>query len=343
MDSARHRMIAQPSKREWLARTLMSSGCGRMLRSAFGWRGLLILNYHRVGEPGHSDLDRALWSATVEGFEQQVRDVSRDFDVVGLDDLDDVLKKRHGRYVLITFDDGYLDNYTEAFPILKSHNAKATFFLTTGFLDVPRVPWWDEIAWMVRHSPREEVPCNRWTGAPIPFRDPGRNAAINGLLHTYKRLVGDQTEDFIEELSLLLHSGRCPRQVAHELWMTWPMIREMRQAGMDIGGHTVNHPILANLSPEQQDYEVGECRRRIDDELGERITAFSYPVGGHASFDEHTRAALERHGFRWAFTYLGGYVRTGRHDRLSLPRAAIETDVSQPLFQGILTLPQLFA
>jgi peptidoglycan/xylan/chitin deacetylase (PgdA/CDA1 family) len=333
-------MTARLSKREWLARTLTTSGCGQWLR---GWRGLLILNYHRIGDPSHSDLDRALWSATVEDFDRQVRDVTREFDVVGLTDLDRVLRDRKGRYVLITFDDGYLDNYTDAFPILKSYNAKATFFLTTGFLDVPCVPWWDEIAWMVRHSPLAEVPANRWIGPPTEFGDRHRNGAINVLLQTYKRLIGSQTEEYIDDLSRILHSGRCPRWVAHELWMTWAMIREMRQSGMDIGGHTVNHPILANLPSEQQDYEVGECRRRLVQELREPVIGFSYPVGGKTSFDEHTHAALARHGFQWGFTYLGGYIRTGKYERYSLPRAAIETDVTPPLFRSILTLPQVFA
>ncbi|HUQ70068.1 MAG TPA: polysaccharide deacetylase family protein [Planctomycetaceae bacterium] len=336
-------MIARNSKQEWLARTLNTSGCGRMLRSTAAWRGVLILNYHRIGDSAHSDLDRGLWSATVDDFDRQVREVTRQFDVIGLDDLEEVFQRRKGRHVLITFDDGYLDNYTEAFPILKSHNAKATFFLTTGFLDVPRVPWWDEIAWMVHHSPRAALPANRWTGAPVALQEPHSDRAIVELLRTYKRLLGDQTEDYVEDLSRLLGTGRCPRQIAHELWMTWPMIREMRQAGMDIGGHTVNHPILANLPPEQQDDEIRECRRRIVAELREPISAFSYPVGGKTSFDEHTRTALERHDFRWGFTYLGGHVRFGKHDRFSLPRSAVETDVNETLFQGVLTLPQVFA
>lgn len=336
-------MIAGLSKRELLARTLQRSGCGRLLRSAGSWHGLLVLNYHRVGIPWHSDLDRALWSATTEDFDRQVREITREFDVVSLDDLDQVLSRRRGRHVLITFDDGYLDNYTEAFPILKSHGATATFFLTTGFLDVPRVPWWDEIAWMVRQSPRSELPANRWTGAPVPLDDHNeRAAAIRKLLQTYKRQLGGQTDDFLVDLAHLTGSGRCPRQIAHELWMTWPMIREMRQAGMCIGGHTVNHPVLANLPAEQQDYEVGECRRRIVAELREPITAFSYPVGGRTSFDEQTLAALARHEFRWGFTYLSGYVRSRRYDRYCLPRAAVETDVTPSLFHSMLMLPQVF-
>ncbi|OYW11516.1 MAG: polysaccharide deacetylase, partial [Planctomycetales bacterium 12-60-4] len=108
-----------------------------MMQFAGSWRGLLVLNYHRIGDGRHSPLDRNLWSATTEEFEQQVRAISRNFDVVGIDDLDSLVRHPRGRYVLITFDDGYLDNYTEAFPILKSYNAKGVFFVTTGFLDVP--------------------------------------------------------------------------------------------------------------------------------------------------------------------------------------------------------------
>lgn len=336
-------MIQRLSKREFIAGTLQRSGCGRLMQLAGSWRGLLVLNYHRIGDGGHSPLDRQLWSATTEEFDQQIRQVSRDFDVIGLEDLDLVSRRPRGRYVLITFDDGYLDNYTDAFPILKSYHAKAAFFVTTGFLDVPRIPWWDEIAWMVRHSPLREVPANSWTLTPVVMDEPDRTAAISRLLKIYKQLDGCKTNAYVEFLAETLRSGRCASHVAHELWMTWPMIREMRQAGMTIGGHTVNHPVLSKLTAEEQDFEIGECQRRLQQELREPITAFSYPVGGPGSFDRHTRAALERHGYRWAFTYIGGHAKTPIADRFAIPRAAVETDINQPLFHAMLTLPQWFA
>lgn len=335
--------MIQLSKRSLMAQALQSTGCGRLLQLAPSWRGLLILNYHRIGESRHSPLDHDLWSATTEEFDRQIAAVVRDFDVIGLDDLDDVLASPRGRHVMITFDDGYLDNYTDAFPVLKRHHAPATFFVTTGFLDVPQVPWWDEIAWMVRTSPLVELPAISWTGMPIPFDEPDRTRAIGRLLALYKRLDGSRTADFLADLAAALHTGRCPAHTAHELWMTWHMLREMRQAGMGIGGHTVNHPVLANLSPEQQDYEVRECRRRLVHEIREPIEAFSYPVGGRGSFNEHTRAALERHGFRWAFTYQGGHVSSPQCDRFALQRTAVESDIDLPLFHAMLTLPQWFA
>ncbi len=335
-------MLPGLSKRTLVAQALDTTGCGALLRKTGGWRGLLVLNYHRIGDCQHSLFDHNLWSATTEEFDRQVKSAVRDFDVISLDDLDDVLKRPRGRFVLFTFDDGYLDNYTDAYAVLKAHRAPATFFVTTGFLDRPQVPWWDEIAWMVRASPLRKIPANDWIQTPIVFDEPDRERTIRLLLDAYKRLDGEGTTPYLIFLADILKSGRIDQRVAQELWMTWPMLREMRQAGMSFGGHTVSHPILANISPEEQDFEIGECKRRLVAELGEPIDAFSYPVGGQASFNLHTRAALEKHGFRWAFTYLGGVVDHAA-DSYSMPRAAIELDVDQPMFRAVLTLPQWFA
>jgi len=336
-------MLQRLSKRSLLARTLDVSGCGRALHSVRAWEGVLILNYHRIGDARHSLLDRNLWSATEADFERQIALISTQFDVIGLPDLERALTEPHGRHVMVTFDDGYRDNYSLAYPILKRHGVPATFFLTTGFLDTPQVPWWDEIAWMVRTCRLSALDVNRWTSSPVPFEDPDREVAIARLLSVFKGLSGEVTGDYLEFLSEALQTGRCPKQVAHELWMTWDMIREMKSNGMTFGGHTVTHPVLANLSSQQQDWEVGECKRRLVEELGEPIEAFSYPVGGRASYNAFTRASLARHGYRWGFTYLGGYCRSGHRDPFSINRAAIELDIDSSLFRAITTLPQLFA
>jgi len=331
------------SKRSLLAKALDVTGCGRMLRAAAPWSGVLILNYHRVGNRHDSILDRNLWSATDEDFDAQIGMIAKNFEIVGLDDLDLVFRSGSGRFVMVTFDDGYLDNYTNAYPILKAHGVPATFFITTGFLDIPKVPWWDEIAWMVRTSTRPSIAPNKWTKEAILFDEPQRELAINRLLSIYKGMPGNVTEDYLEFLADKLGTGRCPIQIAQELWMTWDMIREMKQNGMTFGGHTVTHPILANLPVEQQDEEIGECRRRLVEELGEPIDAFSYPVGGPKSFNNATRCSLIRNGFRWGFTYLGGYCHYDQEDRLAVPRTAIETDIDLSMFRALTTLPQVFA
>ena len=336
-------MLRELSKRAWLSQALDITGCGPALRTSRIWKGVLILNYHRIGDPGRSLIDRNLWSATQEDFDYQVRMAAKEFDVVGLNDLEQVLREPRGRHVMFTFDDGYRDNYTHAFPVLRSHGVPATFFVTTGFLDSPQVPWWDEIAWMVRTSPLSALDVSRWTSTPVPFDEPHREFAIRRLLGVYKGLPNEVTDDFIEFLAEALQSDRCPQSVSEDLWMTWDMVREMRRDGMTFGGHTVTHPILANQSAEQQDWEISECKRRLVEELNEPIFAFSYPVGGRSSFNAFTRASLAYHGFRLAFAYYGSHCRPGHQDLHDICRTAVETDTDRPQFRAVLTLPQLFA
>jgi hypothetical protein len=196
---------------------------------------------------------------------------------------------------------------------------------------------------MVRSSPLSGLPASRCVRTPVPFDEPDRETAIRRLLDIYKDLPGETTGDYLEFLAASLNSGRCPRSISDDLWMTWDMVREMRAGGMTFGGHTVTHPVLSNLSAQQQDWEVGECKRRLVEELQEPIESFSYPVGGPNSFDRFTRTALTQHGFRLAFTYSGSYCRPGHQDLHAISRTAIETDVDQPQFRAVMTLPQLFA
>lgn len=336
-------MIPRPGKRELLARTLEVSGCGRMLRSVSAWRGVLILNYHRIGEPNASPLDRHLFSATAADFEQQVAFLVRNFEVIGLSDLGTALRDSRGRFVMITFDDGYRDNFTTAFPILKSYGATATFFIATGFLDRPSVPWWDELAWMIRTTTRSCLPANEWLPNSMSLADADRKSAFARVLAIWKSMGTDLTGEFLSFLADELGTGRCPESLATDLWMTWDMLREMQSRGMSFGAHTVTHPILANATGDRQDWEISESRRRLEAELGRPIDAFSYPNGLSSSFNELTRAALRSHQFRWAFCHAGRYCAPGRNDAFALARSPIETDIDLPMFRAITTLPQLFS
>lgn len=330
------------SKREILAQALDWTGVNRLARSSHFWNGLIVLNYHRVGECNNSMLDHDLWSATAEDFEQQVRFLSLNYDMIRIQDLDDLWNQRRGRYVLVTFDDGYRDNYEWAFPILKSYNSSATFFLTSGFIDDRKVAWWDEIAWMVRNASYPVLPANQWTGNAVSLESADVNQSIKTLLSVFKSLSGEKTENYLNFLAEQSGSGRCPQNIADQVWMTWDMIREMSQAGMDFGGHTVNHPVLANHPQEKQQIEIEHCKARIEAEIGQTISAFSYPVGGKDCFDDRTRACLEQAGYRWGFSYYGGYSRLETPDNWDIPRIAVESDETSALFRTTVSLPQIF-
>ncbi|MEA2699250.1 MAG: hypothetical protein QOI66_3521 [Myxococcales bacterium] len=333
------------SKRESAARILSATGLGRLLAWMGSWDGLLVFNYHRIGHADGGDGDDALFSATPEAFDAQVRSLAANCDVIGPDDLDGVLTgRRRGRFVQITFDDGYRDNFTTALPVLRRHGVKATFFVTTSFLDGRGASWWDEIAWMVKTSVRPAIAANEFFPQRLPLKGPAAvDSAIRFLLHVYKGLPRGAAPQFLDFLAQATGSGRLPAGGADATWMTWDMVRQVAAAGMAIGGHTVTHPILARLSLEQQEWEIGYCGARLEQELGRPMTLFSYPIGGRNSFDASTHDCLARQGVRYAFSYYGGYQSTRRWHRFDIKRVAIEAALSAESFDSLFTLPQVFA
>lgn len=335
-------------KKEILARALAMTGVGSLLRRLRPWKGLLVLNYHRIGDAASSPLDSGVFSATQQQFDGQLAWLKSHADVIGLDDLDSAVAGSSGRFILITFDDGYLDNYELALPVLKRHSVPATFFITTGFIDGRRVAWWDEIAWMVKHAERGRWPRRMlvrgaarpdWTAEEMP-------AVIHQLLQIYKGLATGEGPEFLDEIAQATASGRCAMTYDSAPWMTWDQIRELQSAGQSIGAHTVTHPVLARCTREQQRTEITGSKRRIEDVLKRPVTAFSYPVGTADAFTVETENLIREAGIRWAFNFQGGYVdatRAQAADRYSLPRIAMEPTLSGPRLQAMNTLPELFA
>ena len=115
-------------------------------------------------------------------------------------------------------------------------------------------------------------------------------------LAAYKRLPAGEAEAFLDRVGERTGRGRAAAAEADEVWMTWAQAREMRDAGMSFGGHTVNHPILASLPTEGQEEEIRGCSARLAAELGTTMRAFSYPVGSPDAFDATTTALVRAAG-----------------------------------------------
>jgi len=329
-------------KRKIVATALARTGLLTALGLAHRWSGVAALNYHRIGDGRYGAFDRDVWSATAEDFDRQVTCIASHFDLVTPADLPDVLRAGKGRCVILTFDDGYLDNYEIAFPILKRHGVRATFFIVTGFLDNPSPAWWDEIAWMVRTSRRARIEAWRWLPAPIVFDEPDRQRAVGALLQAYKAMPADDTRAFLDQIAEATGSGRFQASCERGCWMTWDMIREMKAAGMVIGGHTATHPVLSRLPASRQCEEIAVCGRRLAEELGEPMSCFSYPVGERSAFTDDTRACLRSAGVRYAFSYYGGIRTFDDWDDLDIRRIAVESCMNTHWVCAALMLPGVF-
>ena len=330
-------------KRALAIRALSLSGIRHLLELSPPWQGVVCLNYHRIGYDARSPLDRGAWSADVDFFVRQMQWIKANFDVITPADLDDARRRGRGRYVIVTFDDGYLDNFTVAFPILKRLGLSATFFVSTAFLDNPRdMTWWDEVAWMIRTSARPGIDrCARFPEGLL-FDGPDRDRAITAALRSYKALPAGDGVPFLDDLAAATGTARPTHGYDDDVWMTWDMVRTLRAEGMRIGGHSVTHPILAELAADQQWAEIDGCGQRLAEELGEPMRYFSYPVGSRRAFTVETRRCLQRAGVQFAFSYYGGYRRFSDWDDLDIRRIKMERFMGEAWFRTVMALPGIF-
>lgn len=330
------------SKIQRAAWALSRSGMGLALRRLPTWSGVLTLCFHRIGSAEGSAWERTLWDATLEELDRRLRFLRRHAEVIAPDELLRLDAPPRGPHVLLTFDDGYREWATEVLPLLRSHGVRAAFFLATGFIDRPRAPWWYELAWMARRGERDALPAGEWLGQPLRLGGDGMDSAIEALLDAYKGLPGERTEEFLDWVAEASGSGRCAPRAVREDWLTWDMVRELRDAGMEIGGHTVDHPVLARLPEDAQRDQISGCARRIEAELDRPMRMFSYPVGLPDSYGDTAKAALREEGVQLAFGYHGGFAHSDRPlDPLDVPR--VTGGMEAQILRATLALPQVFA
>jgi peptidoglycan/xylan/chitin deacetylase (PgdA/CDA1 family) len=280
-----------------------------------GRRGRLsILIFHRVlpaPDPLFPDLP------DTARFDEVLRWMKGWFKVLPLDRAvrDLAAGTLPARAAAITFDDGYADNLTVALPILLRHELTATFFIASGFLNGGRM-WNDTVIEAIRHTGSAVLDLSHLDlGRHVLDTPCARRAAIDGLIGNLKYLPQAQRLDLTERIAA--SAAVVP---STSLMMTSSNVRELRRAGMQIGAHTVSHPILTRLSTEQARNEIAASKEQLEGILSERVGLFAYPNGkfGDDYVEEH--AALVRGiGFDAALATDWGAAAAGS-DLMHLPR-----------------------
>jgi peptidoglycan/xylan/chitin deacetylase (PgdA/CDA1 family) len=314
------------NKRDVCAQWACNLGLAGILESLPKRGCLMVLNYHRIGDSGSENFDDEVYSATAEGFEQQIAYLRRKFSVVTLDEavaLATAARPFCGTAILLTFDDGYIDNFRIAFPILRALNVQATFFLVSSYMHNPIIPWWDQIAYMVRNCPHQTLRLSYPETIEFPL-PPGRRAQlISRILMLYKSPQTADTQRFIDELDRACSPYPSLPQ-GTRLFLNLDEAREMVRGGMAVGSHTVNHRVLAKLPREEQAGELSQSRSALTSALGVPIETLAYPVGLPTSFNEATRGALEESRYRAAFSFYGGLNWPNTTDRFDIKRIAVD-------------------
>jgi peptidoglycan/xylan/chitin deacetylase (PgdA/CDA1 family) len=314
-----------PNRRDQLASTMQALGFMRLIEGMPRKAQLLVLNYHRIGNRGETNFDPEIFSTDQDGLYEQIRLLKRRYNLLQPEEALDIIAGRtrpHAMSVLLTFDDGYLDNATLAVPVLKQHDAAAVFFLVTEYLDDPsQIPWWDEIAWRARSCIGRSLAISQFDLHGELVTASNVDKTIRELLKRYRGPDIDKPR-FLQELRQATAGQTGPSRIAERLLMNWRDAQWLRDQGMTIGLHTHTHQILSTLDAAGQAEELRTCRTRMAEMLGVQCDLLAYPVGTTFAFTETTKRLAKETGFAAAFSFYGGTNNPGRIDPFDVRRVA---------------------
>ncbi len=229
--------------------------------------------------------------------------------------------------LVLTFDDGYQDNYTHGFALARELKVPITIFLIPGYIESGRIFWWLESKRLVADARVDKVIID---DNSYHLRVGNDRKALERIIDHRLRYASSvsEREAFLESIrcSLDVQSGECASTAT--LPMSWSQIREMQESGwVSYGAHTMHHPILSYLRDScEVEREVQECREVLEQKLGKTICTFAYPVGQFQHIGVDVTRAVQRAEYRWALTSTYGR-NTSHADRYLLKR--VEADDQQ--------------
>ena len=337
--------------RERVARLLHRGGGLTAVQLAKAWRpprSIAVLTYHHVCDP-RSDYryDPDVADVTPAQFRRHMLLVRRYCNPIDLDKLVSALDggSLPPNPCLITFDDGYRSNLTEALPILRELNLPATFFIATGFATHRRLYWWDRIAYLVAHATASSIQLSYPVAKTIGLGD--RAAARAALVKVVKDHRELDLERYLVEVAAaagVAWDRARERTLADELIMTWDEIRSLAAAGMTIESHSRDHRVLETMTPAALADDLRGARDELERELGKPSRAIAYPVGRSIARYPAVHGAIAEAGYQLGFTNASGVIdlrRRAELDRLDLARLAVDRDLSDAMFVAQLVIPRL--
>lgn len=301
-------MLSSLSKKEWMGKGAMG----------------LVYMLHHVEEINPQGIlgNQCLKVSPVFLEKIIIKYQKKGFDFISLDDLYDIISSRkqpQGPFVTFTLDDGYLDNYTNAFPIFKKYQVPFTIFVATDFIDKKAILWWDVIENLI--LTHDEIITN--DGNKYPCYTERQKQETFNLLRERVLLLNQANLE--EELRLLFDRYDIDWYFPiKEKGMSWELIKELSESPLcTIGGHTVTHSSLRLLSDDDVRKEIKEGVAKLKTVTGKKVEYFSYPYGSPKDVGEREFKLIDEFSFKTAFCSRGGCIIPSKSDTTCLPRVPL--------------------
>ena len=306
--------------------------------------GTVILLYHRIADVR---TDPQLLAVSPDNFAQHLEVIRRVAAPKSLLNVADSIKSnnRLSRGVVLTFDDGTSDNLHNAKPLLEKYDVPATVFVSTGYIDSPQEFWWDELERTLllpgqvpdtlrittRQTSLEWVLSNAALYTDADFESQKNwNVLTNGAgvrQQIYLQLcdlmrLSDRAEraSIVEQLCKWANGNRSRQGY---LALTADELKELGSSGLvDIGAHTVHHPVLSEIPVGEQRKEIVESKVRLEEILGRAVKTFAYPYGTPDDYSLSTVNLVKEAGFDCACSNFTGVVQPGAK-LFELPRFVV--------------------
>lgn len=264
------------------------------------------------------DADLAI---NIRVFEKQIKYLSKNYKVLGVKDLIDVerLNLTKGKKVVITFDDGYLDNFYNALPILKKYNTKATIFITTGFVDNIEQPWW-EILWEIIKS-KNQIIFDENCYYTISNLD-NKKKIFNIIKNKFFDLKKKQQVKLIDKIKiennikLNFEKKKIFLEKKH-------IIKFSKEKLIDIGAHTHNHENLGILNYLETKNEIIKSKNILENIIDNKINCFAYPYGSKNTYKKIDEKILKNNDIKLAFTTEFNNYKPEIHSQYCIPRMGL--------------------
>jgi peptidoglycan/xylan/chitin deacetylase (PgdA/CDA1 family) len=291
----------------------------------------LVLRYHSIcdralAEPGYVS---SSISVPVDQFEQQIRHLATYYRCISLDELSDAIVGRQPmppRAAIVTFDDGYRDNYQLALPVLARYRVPAVIYLVSSTLTQGLPLWTSRLRYALFRTGVRTIAVKDQDGRSTTTcslgDSRGKEQAAQDLTNSLNQLSAPQREVRLAELCHDMSVNDFPHVT--DWFLSLNEIEEMQREGITFGSHTVTHPNLPGIDPAEANREIETSRRDLETLLGRPVVHFSFPNSGskYPHFSDRTKKSVADAGYRTAVTSVRGWVATPS-DPLGLARVGI--------------------
>lgn len=294
----------------------------------------IILAYHRVSLSNSSNPFLKDMIVAHDVFERQMQYIKENYKVISIDEIDNYFSesKNHNKNAaVVTFDDGYEDNYKYAFPILKRYSIPAIIYVPTLFINGVASLWWDDLACLFEKTKKKKIRMvykKEWYNFSLKS-DACKKKTFYHLSNILKYSNKHEIDDLLNYLSNLLEVHNADKP---SYFLSWKQIEEMSKYNILFGAHTHSHSNVVLLDKKKLNEEIIKPKQIIEQHINKKVKWFSYPYGEKGDFNKESIDVLRKAGYTNSVTMLQGFVNK-KDDLFMMRRIGIGGNDSDEIFQ----------